>query len=155
MDRKKIKQLCINFCLEFYNINDFQFLLFTVFFLTYICTLGGNIFIILVVVADPHLYTPMYYFLDNLVFLDIWYMTTNVLHMMVHLLSEKKSIFYGRSVAQLFAFIFFVGSECVFLAEMAYDHYIAICKPLRYSVIMNKFLDGQVAAAELVVSSVQ
>ncbi|XP_006878073.1 PREDICTED: olfactory receptor 5V1-like [Chrysochloris asiatica] len=132
--------------LGFSNLNELQFLIFTIFFLTYICTLGGNMFIILVTVVDPHLHTPMYYFLGNLAFLDICYTTTNVPQMMVHLLSQKKSISYGGCVLQLFAFILFVGSECFLLAAMAYDRYIAICKPLRYPVIMNKALSSQLAA---------
>ncbi|MBV94879.1 Olfactory receptor 5V1, partial [Eschrichtius robustus] len=89
----------------------------------------------------------MYFFLRNLAFLDICYTTTNVPQMMVHLLSKKKSISYGGCVAQLFAFLFFVGVECLLLAAMAYDRYIAICKPLRYSVIMNKVLYSQLAAS--------
>ncbi|XP_004441786.1 PREDICTED: olfactory receptor 5V1-like [Ceratotherium simum simum] len=133
--------------LGFSSLNELQFLLFTIFFLTYICTLGGNIFIILLIVSDPHLHTPMYHFLGNLAFLDICYTTTNVPQMTAHLLSEKKSISYGGCVAQLFAFIFFVGSECLLLAAMAYDRYIAICKPLRYSVIMNKTLYSQLSAS--------
>ncbi|ELR44463.1 Olfactory receptor 5V1, partial [Bos mutus] len=133
--------------LGFSDLNELQFLLFIIFFLTYVCTLGGNVFIILVSVLDPHLHTPMYHFLGNLAFLDICYTTTNVPQMMVHLLSEKKSISYGGCVAQLFAFIFFVGSECLLLAAMAYDRYIAICKPLRYSVIMNKVLYSRLAAS--------
>ncbi|XP_008590898.1 PREDICTED: olfactory receptor 5V1-like [Galeopterus variegatus] len=133
--------------LGFSNLDELKFLLFTTFFLIYTCTLGGNIFIILVIMADPQLHTPMYYFLGNLAFLDICYTTTNVPQMMVHLLSEKKSISYVGCVAQLFAFIFFVGSECLLLAAMAYDRYIAICKPLRYSVIMNKPLYSQLAAS--------
>ncbi|XP_062954531.1 olfactory receptor 5V1 [Cynocephalus volans] len=133
--------------LGFSNLDELKFLLFTTFFLIYTCTLGGNIFIILVIMTDPHLHTPMYYFLGNLAFLDICYTTTNVPQMMVHLLSEKKSISYVGCAAQLFAFIFFVGSECLLLAAMAYDRYIAICKPLRYSVIMNKALYSQLAAS--------
>ncbi|XP_055984025.1 olfactory receptor 5V1-like [Sorex fumeus] len=129
----------------FSNLNGLEFLLFTIFFLTYIGTLGGNIFIILVTVLEPHLHTPMYYFLGNLAFLDIGYTTTNIPQMMVHLLSEKKSISYVGCIAQLFAFIFFVGSECLLLAAMAYDRYLAICKPLRYSIIMNKILYNQLA----------
>lgn len=132
--------------LGFANLNDLQVPLFTVFLMTYICGLGGNLFIILVTMADPHLHTPMYHFLRNLAFLDICYTTTNVPQMMAHLLSEKKSISYGGCVAQLFAFIFFVGSECFLLAAMAYDRYIAICKPLRYLVIMNRALYGRLAA---------
>ncbi|EGW13252.1 Olfactory receptor 5V1 [Cricetulus griseus] len=97
--------------------------------------------------ADSHLHTPMYYFLGNLAFIDICYTTTNVPQMMVHLLSEKKTISYGGCVVQLFAFIFFVGSECLLLAAMAYDRYIAICKPLRYPFIMNKVLCSWLAAS--------
>ncbi|XP_058410940.1 olfactory receptor 5V1-like [Diceros bicornis minor] len=133
--------------LGFSSLNELQFLLFTIFLVTYICTLSANTFIILVSMTDPHLHTPMYFFLENLAFLDICYTTTNVPQMMVHLLSEKKSISYLGCMAQLFAFIFFVGSESLLLAAMAYDRYIAICKPLSYSVIMNKALYGQLAAS--------
>ncbi|XP_028641306.1 olfactory receptor 5V1 [Grammomys surdaster] len=133
--------------LGFSHLNEFQFLLFTIFFLTYICTLGGNVFIIVVTMSDSHLHTPMYFFLGNLAFIDICYTTTNVPQMMAHLLSEKKTISYGGCVTQLFAFIFFVGSECLLLAAMAYDRYIAICKPLRYSLIMNKALCIWLAAS--------
>ena len=133
--------------LGFSDLNDVQFLFFTIFLMIYLCTLGGNIFIILVTLVDIRLYTPMYFFLRNLAFLDICYTTTNVPQMMVHLLSKKKSISYGGCVAQLFAFLFFVGVECLLLAAMAYDRYIAICKPLRYSVIMNKVLYSQLAAS--------
>lgn len=133
--------------LGFSDLNDVQFLFFTIFLMIYLCTLGGNIFIILVTLVDIQLYTPMYFFLRNLAFLDICYTTTNVPQMMVHLLSKKKSISYGGCVAQLFAFLFFVGVECLLLAAMAYDRYIAICKPLRYSVIMNKVLYSRLAAS--------
>ena len=133
--------------LGFSNLKELQFLLFTIFLVTYICTLGGNSFIILVTMTNLHLHTPMYFFLENLAFLDICYTTTNVPQMMAHLLSEKKSISYLGCMAQLFAFIFFVGSESLLLAAMAYDRYVAICKPLRYSVIMNKVLYSQLAAS--------
>ncbi|KAM9234293.1 olfactory receptor 5V1-like [Dugong dugon] len=131
----------------FSNLNNLQFLLFTIFFMIYLGTLGGNIFIILVTLANPQLHIPMYFFLRNLAFLDICYTTTNVPQMMVHLLLENKYISYGGCVTQLFAFLFFVGVECLLLAAMAYDRYIAICKPLSYSVIMNKALYIQLAAS--------
>lgn len=133
--------------LGFSNLNELKFLLFTIFLVAYICTLGGNTFVILVTMIDPRLHTPMYFFLENLAFLDICYTTTNVPQMMVHLLSERKSISYLGCIVQLFAFIFFVGSESLLLAAMAYDRYIAICKPLRYSVIMNKVLYSQLATS--------
>ncbi|KAM6184991.1 olfactory receptor 5V1-like [Rhynchocyon petersi] len=147
MEGKNQTDLSEFMILGFSNLNELQLLLFTIFFLTYVCTLGGNILIILVTLADSHLHTPMYYFLGNLAFLDICYTTTNVPQMMVHLLSKKKNISYGGCVVQLFAFIFFVGVESLLLAAMAYDRYIAICKPLRYSIIMNKILYNQLAAA--------
>ncbi|XP_037374482.1 olfactory receptor 5V1 [Talpa occidentalis] len=147
MEGKNQTELTEFIILGFSNLNGLEFFLFTIFLLTYMCTLGGNVFIILVIMADPRLHTPMYYFLGNLAFLDICYTTTNVPQMMVHLLSEKKSISYGGCMAQLFAFIFFVGSECLLLAAMAYDRYIAICKPLRYSVIMDKTMYSQLAAS--------
>ncbi|NP_001378718.1 olfactory receptor family 5 subfamily V member 1E [Equus caballus] len=133
--------------LGFSNLNDLQFLLFTIFLMIYLCTLGGNIFIILATLADTQLHTPMYFFLRNLAFLDICYTTTNVPQMMVHLLSKKKTIFYGGCVTQLLAFLFFVGVEGLLLAAMAYDRYLAICEPLRYSIIMNKTLYSQLAAS--------
>ncbi|KAM9234619.1 olfactory receptor 5V1-like [Dugong dugon] len=132
--------------LGFSNLNELQFLLFTVFLVTYIYTLGGNIFLILVIMIDTRLHKPMYFFLENLAFIDICYITTNVPQMMVHLLSEKKRISYGGCMAQLSAFIFFVGSESLLLAAMAYDRYVAICKPLRYSIVMNKAMYSQLAA---------
>uniref|UniRef100_A0A2I2ZCE6 Olfactory receptor n=1 Tax=Gorilla gorilla gorilla TaxID=9595 RepID=A0A2I2ZCE6_GORGO len=147
MERKNQTAITEFIILGFSNLNELQFLLFTIFFLTYFCTLGGNILIILMTVTDPHLHTPMYYFLGNLAFIDICYTTSNVPQMMVHLLSKKKSISYVGCVVQLFAFVFFVGSECLLLAAMAYDRYIAICNPLRYSVILNKVLCNQLAAS--------
>ncbi|XP_042539850.1 olfactory receptor 5V1-like [Dipodomys spectabilis] len=131
----------------FSNLNHLQFLLFTTFLMIYLCTLGGNTFIILMTLMDSRLHTPMYFFLRNLAFLDICYTTTNVPQMMVHLLSEKKSISFGGCVTQFFAFLSLVGVECLLLATMAYDRYIAICKPLRYLVIMHKALYSQLAAS--------
>ncbi|XP_049621376.1 olfactory receptor 5V1-like [Suncus etruscus] len=147
MDEKNQTILTEFIILGFSDLNELQYLLLTIFLLTYICTLGGNIFIILVTIIDTHLHTPMYYFLGNLAFLDIGYTTTIVPQMMVHLLSENKSISYEGCVTQLFIFISFVGSECLLLAAMAYDRYVAICKPLRYSVIMNKVLCKKLATS--------
>lgn len=99
--------------LGFSNLNELKFLLFTIFLVAYICTLGGNTFIILVTMADPCLHTPMYFFLENLAFLDICYTTTNVPQMMVHLLSERKSISYLGCAVQLLHFFLLLGlSPC-------------------------------------------
>ncbi|PNJ21052.1 olfactory receptor 5V1 [Pongo pygmaeus] len=146
MERKNQTAITEFIILGFSNLNELQFLLFTIFFLTYFFTLGGNILIILMTVTDPHLHTPMYYFLGNLAFIDICCTTSNVPQMMVHLLSKKRSISYLGCVVQLSTFVFFVGSVCLLLAAMAYDCDIAICNPLRYSIILNKVLCNQLAA---------
>ncbi|XP_054849361.1 olfactory receptor 5V1-like [Eublepharis macularius] len=131
--------------LGFSSLQDLQPLLFFIFLITYICTLAGNISIITIACMDPQLHTPMYFFLGNLSFLDICYTTTNVPQMLVHLLSEMKSITYAGCVIQLFFFISFVGTECILLATMAYDRFVAICHPLHYTVTMRKELCLQLA----------
>lgn len=133
--------------LGFSGLQELQLLLFFVFLVTYICTLLGNISIIAIACLDIQLHTPMYFFLGNLSFLDICYTTTNVPQMLVHLLSEIKSITYGGCILQLYFFVSFVGTECILLAAMAYDRFLAICHPLHYSVIMRKVMCLQLAAA--------
>ncbi|XP_066484013.1 olfactory receptor 5V1-like [Tiliqua scincoides] len=132
--------------LGFSGLQDLQLLLFFVFLITYICTLLGNISIIAIACLDSQLHTPMYFFLGNLSFLDICYTTTNVPQMLVHLLSAIKRITYNGCIIQLYFFVSFVGTECILLASMAYDRFLAICHPLRYSVIMSKVLCLQLAA---------
>ncbi|XP_024071107.2 olfactory receptor 5V1-like [Terrapene carolina triunguis] len=126
-------------------LQQLQFSLFGVFLVTYLCTLVGNIFIIIIVCTDAQLRTPMYFFLGNLSFLDLCYTTTNAPQMLVHLLVERKRISYAGCIVQLYFFLAFVGTECILLAVMAYDHYVAICNPLHYLVIMRKSLCFQLA----------
>ncbi|KAM9120730.1 olfactory receptor 5V1-like [Pangshura tecta] len=128
-------------------LQQLQFLLFGVFLVTYFCTLVGNISIIIIVCTDAQLRTPMYFFLGNLSFLDLCYTTTNVPQMLVHLLVERKRISYEGCIVQLYFFLAFVGTECILLAVMAYDRYVAICNPLHYLVIMRKSLCFQLAGA--------
>uniref|UniRef100_A0A6J0VEQ9 Olfactory receptor 5V1-like n=1 Tax=Pogona vitticeps TaxID=103695 RepID=A0A6J0VEQ9_9SAUR len=130
----------------FSRLKELQLFLFLVFLVTYICTLVGNIFILTIASLDPQLHTPMYFFLGNLSFLDICYTTTNVPQMLVHLLSERKCITYAGCVIQLYFFISFVGPECILLAAMAYDRFVAICHPLNYTVIMRKSFCLQLAS---------
>ncbi|XP_048372603.1 olfactory receptor 10A2-like [Sphaerodactylus townsendi] len=114
-----------------------QSILFSIFLVIYIIILAGNLLIILLTLLDPALHTPMYFFLRNLSFLEICYTSVNVPKMLWNLLSGNKSIsFLGCAVQTYFAF-FLGGSECFLLATMAYDRYVAICKPLHYHVFMN------------------
>ncbi|XP_069488845.1 olfactory receptor 5V1-like [Ambystoma mexicanum] len=121
----------------FTSFSRFHTLLFTVLLSIYSITLAGNVAIILVTWLDPHLYKPMYFFLGNLSFLDICYTSSTVPKMLETILSEKKTISYTGCVIQLYTFFSFVGTECVLLAAMSYDRYVAICKPLLYHSIMK------------------
>uniref|UniRef100_A0A452HDC9 Olfactory receptor n=1 Tax=Gopherus agassizii TaxID=38772 RepID=A0A452HDC9_9SAUR len=131
----------------FSSLQQLQFFLFGVFLVTYLCTLVGNISIIIIVCMDAQLCTPMYFFLGNLSFLDLCYTTTNVPQMLVQLLVDRKRISYAGCITQLYFFLAFVGTECILLVVMAYDRYVAICNPLHYLVIMRKSLCFQLAGA--------
>ncbi|KAM8960648.1 olfactory receptor 5V1-like [Pelodytes ibericus] len=111
--------------------------LFCTLLLIYVLTLAGNITIMLVSKLDDRLHTPMYFFLSNLSFLDICYTTTTMPKMLQILVVKRKSISYMSCVAQMYFFVAFVGTECVLLGVMSYDRFLAICNPLRYSVIMS------------------
>ncbi|XP_001510307.3 olfactory receptor 2B11-like [Ornithorhynchus anatinus] len=111
--------------------------LFVIFLLAYVLALFGNISIILVSRLDPQLNTPMYFFLSNLSFLDLCYTTSTTPQMLVNLWGPEKTISYGGCVTQLYIFLALGSTECILLAIMAFDRYAAICRPLRYPVIMN------------------
>lgn len=124
-----------------------EFPLFVVFFISYIVTIFGNLTIILVSRLDSRLHTPMYFFLTNLSLLDLCYTTSTVPQMLVNLYSARKVISYGGCVAQLFIFLALGSTECLLLAVMSFDRFVAICRPLHYSVIMHQRLCLQLAAA--------
>uniref|UniRef100_A0A8D0E4U9 Olfactory receptor n=1 Tax=Salvator merianae TaxID=96440 RepID=A0A8D0E4U9_SALMN len=114
-----------------------QSILFSTFLAIYVITLVGNFIVILLTMADPALQTPMYFFLRNLSFLEICYTTVNVPKMLENLLTGNKSISFIGCVMQTYFTFFLGGSECFILASMAYDRYVAICKPLQYPVLMS------------------
>ncbi|XP_061296881.1 olfactory receptor-like protein COR4 [Pezoporus flaviventris] len=114
-----------------------QVCLFLLFLLTYVVTIVGNLGIIILIRACPHFLSPMYYFLGNLVFVDVCFSTIITPKMLVDLMSEKKSIAYVGCVAQVFLFDLFGITECFLLAAMAYDRYVAICHPLLYPLVMS------------------
>ena len=120
--------------------------LFVVFLISYILTILGNLAIIVVSRLDSKLHTPMYFFLTNLSLLDLCYTTSIVPQMLVNICSIRKVISYGGCVAQLFIFLALGSTECLLLAVMSFDRFVAICWPLRYSVIMHQRLCLQLAA---------
>uniref|UniRef100_A0A8B9QYZ2 Olfactory receptor n=1 Tax=Anas platyrhynchos TaxID=8839 RepID=A0A8B9QYZ2_ANAPL len=109
---------------------------FTVFLIIYLMVLSGNSLIMLITVMDSSLHNPMYFFLRNLSFLEICYTSTTLPKMLVAFLTGDGRISFLGCAAQLYFLIMLGSTECLLLAAMAYDRYVAICDPLRYSLIM-------------------
>ncbi|XP_062994328.1 olfactory receptor 10A2-like [Elgaria multicarinata webbii] len=124
-----------------------QSLLFAAFLVIYILTLAGNLLIILLTLTDSSLCTPMYFFLRNLSFLEICYTSVNVPKMLNNILSGSQSISFIGCALQTYFTFFLGGSECFLLASMAYDRYVAICKPLHYPVLMSRKVYTSLAVA--------
>uniref|UniRef100_A0A8D0GDU7 Olfactory receptor n=1 Tax=Sphenodon punctatus TaxID=8508 RepID=A0A8D0GDU7_SPHPU len=125
--------------LGFSNLPHLQGILFFLVLVMYVVTVMGNILII--VMVDPALQSPMYFFLRNVSFIEICFTLDTIPKMLANLLAAAKSISFADCAAQMFFFFFFFGcAECFLLAAMAYDRYVAICNPLRYSVVMNRRL---------------
>ncbi|XP_008061980.1 olfactory receptor 2B11-like [Carlito syrichta] len=112
--------------------------LFVILLITYPTALLGNIAIILVSRLDSRLHSPMYFFLANLSFLDMCYTTSIVPQMLFNLGSSQKTISYMGCAVQLYFFHTMGGTECLLLAIMSFDRYVAICRPLHYTLIMNQ-----------------
>ncbi|XP_006883141.1 PREDICTED: olfactory receptor 4K15-like [Elephantulus edwardii] len=117
---------------------EIQPFLFVVFSLLYLAILLGNSLIILTVTSDTRLHTPMYFLLANLSFIDIGVASFATPKMLADLLVERKTISFDACMAQIFFVHLFTGGEMVLLVSMAYDRYVAICKPLHYMTIMSR-----------------
>lgn len=112
--------------------------LFGIFLVIYVLTVLGNLLILLVIRLDSHLHTPMYYFLTNLSFIDMWFSTVTVPKMFMTLLSpDHRAISFHSCMAQLYCFHFLGGTECFLYTVMSYDRYLAITYPLRYASMMS------------------
>ncbi|XP_034981118.1 olfactory receptor 9G19-like [Zootoca vivipara] len=114
-----------------------QLILFVVFLIIYIASLAGNIALIVLICSSSHLQTPMYFFIGNLSFLDLWYSSVYTPKILVNCISEDKSISFGGCASQFFFSAGLAYSECYLLAAMAYDRYVAIAKPLSYATAMS------------------
>ncbi|KAM8954499.1 olfactory receptor 2D3-like [Pelodytes ibericus] len=114
-----------------------QLVLFQIFLLVYVATLAGNLLLIVAVRTDKRLHSSMYLFLANLSSMDICYTTIIVPKMLADFLTKRKSISVTGCAVQIYFYLFLGESECILLAFMAYDRFVAICNPLHYNTVMN------------------
>ncbi|XP_047396736.1 olfactory receptor 11G2-like [Sciurus carolinensis] len=126
--------------LGFPGLREEQILLFVLFSTVYLLTLMGNGSIICAVHWDQRLHTPMYLLLANFSFLEIWYVTSTVPNMLANFLSDTKAISFSGCFLQFYFFFSLGSAECFFLAVMAFDRYLAICRPLHYPTLMTGHL---------------
>ncbi|XP_060111178.1 olfactory receptor 10A7-like [Heteronotia binoei] len=132
--------------LGFGDLPQLQVLLFLFFFVIYLVTMSGNLLIVSLVLADQHLQTPMYFFLGNLSFLEFCYSSTILPRMLTSLLTGERGISVKACFIQFYLFACLGGAECYLLSVMSYDRYLAVCKPLHYTTLMNGRLCLHLAA---------
>ncbi|XP_077306019.1 olfactory receptor 1G1-like [Lithobates pipiens] len=119
--------------------------IFTLFLILNVLSLAGNLLIILLVVKDSHLQSPMYFFLGNLSAVDIFTPFVPGSHVLVEFFYGSRVILYSTCITQVFFFSWFVCTEVFLLAVMSYDRYVAICHPLHYTTIISTYLCVQLA----------
>ncbi|XP_037377421.1 olfactory receptor 10AG1-like [Talpa occidentalis] len=142
--------------LGFSEIPRFHWYLFGVFLVIYVIILLGNGVIILITKVDHTLQTPMYFFLRNLSFLEICYVSVTLPRMLMDLWTQKGAISISACATQMCFFLILGATECFLLAVMSYDRYVAICNPLHYPLVMNHKMCVQlVAASWAIVTPVQ
>ncbi|XP_015665586.2 olfactory receptor 10A5-like [Protobothrops mucrosquamatus] len=124
-----------------------QSIFFFTFLGIYMITLSGNLIIILLTLADATLHKPMYFFLRNLAFLEICFTSVTIPKMLDNIHSGNKSISFIGCAAQTYFSFFLGGTECFLLASMAYDRYVAICKPLYYPILIDQRVYTSLALA--------
>ncbi|XP_068103576.1 olfactory receptor 5V1-like [Hyperolius riggenbachi] len=123
----------------------FQVLLFVIFLFLYLTSLGGNLIIIATICSERKLHTSMYFFLGNLSFLDICYSSVTVPKLLTGLVGGSSKISYRGCITQLYFYVSCCSTECLLLSVMGFDRYVAICNPLHYNTIMNKYRCLQLA----------
>ncbi|NXS25620.1 OR5V1 protein, partial [Pomatostomus ruficeps] len=111
---------------------------FALFLTIYLATLLGNSAMLSLVSLDPHLHSPMYFFLSHLSCLDLCYSSVTVPKILANALRPQATISYGGCLAQAFFLMWCAGAECALLAVMAYDRYVAVCQPLHYAQTLSR-----------------
>lgn len=123
--------------LGFTHSSRVQLAIAVIFLLIYIVTLLGNVLILLLIFTDSNLHSPMYFFLRNLSFIEVCYVSVTIPTVLNAYFSESDRISFVGCATQMYFFLFLGTAECYLLAVMAYDRYAAICNPLHYSAIMS------------------
>ncbi|XP_016055113.1 PREDICTED: olfactory receptor 11G2-like [Miniopterus natalensis] len=126
---------------------DTQIFLFVLFSFIYLLILLGNTSIICAVWSSPKLHTPMYTLLANFSFLEICYVSSDVPQMLANIISQTKSISYAGCLLQFYIFFSMCAAEGLFLSVMAFDRFLAICRPLHYPAIMTHSLCARLVAS--------
>ncbi|KAG8441079.1 hypothetical protein GDO86_006719 [Hymenochirus boettgeri] len=122
----------------FSDVPELYVLLFVFFLSVYMLTLVGNFLLILVICSSPTLYTPMYFLLCNLSLLEIVYTSVSSPEQIHIIVTSNGSVSFKKCMAQLYFFIAFGSTEYFLLTIMSFDRYVAVCRPLHYTLIMNK-----------------
>ncbi|XP_006883318.1 PREDICTED: olfactory receptor 4K15-like [Elephantulus edwardii] len=116
---------------------ELQLFFFVFFTLLYLSIVLGNVLIVFTVISESALHTPMYFLLSNLSFLDVCLSTFATPKMIFDFFTDHKTISFEGCMAQIFVMHVFAGGEMMLLVAMAYDRYVAICRPLHYATIMS------------------
>ncbi|KAG9464644.1 hypothetical protein GDO78_019618 [Eleutherodactylus coqui] len=140
MDSTNITSPVMFILLGLSDIPYLQVIYFLMFFVMYITTLAGNLLLIIVVRINLTLQTPMYFFLSNLSFIDICFSSTIVPKILINTLGKDRRISLLGCAFQMYFSLALGATECIILAVMAYDRFVAICMPLHYNTIMSKKL---------------
>ncbi|KFQ24601.1 Olfactory receptor 14I1, partial [Mesitornis unicolor] len=133
--------------LAFVDTRELQLLTFWLFLAIYLAALLGNGLIITAIACDHRLHTPMYFFILNLSIIDLGGISTTVPKAMANSLWNTRTISYSGCATQAFFFLFLITAEYSLLTVMAYDRYVAICKPLHYGTLLGSRACIHMAAA--------
>ncbi|XP_027632536.1 putative olfactory receptor 5AK3 [Tupaia chinensis] len=142
------------FLLGFDAQQKFKYVLFIVFLVIYTTSVVGNTGMILLINTDSRFQTPMYFFLQHLAFVDICYTSAITPEMLQNFTVENHSISFRGCMIQLLVYATFATSDCYLLATMAVDRYVAICKPLRYPIIMSRTVCIQLVAGSYIIGTI-
>ncbi|XP_075768164.1 olfactory receptor 14A16-like [Pelodiscus sinensis] len=140
--------------LGFSDTRELQVLHFALFLVLYLAALMGNLLILIAIALDHRLHTPMYFFLGNLSIIDLGSISVIIPKSMANSLLDTRSISYPACVAQVFFFVVFIAADLALLTIMAYDRYIAICRPLHYERVMNRRACVHMAASAWITATV-